>query len=239
MEKRKIKLIYELVISILSVIAVVFAIMDLTGHSSSSITIIDNVIWIIFVIDYITRFVVSNSKKYFVRNNIFDLIAIIPFNSAFRIFRGFKIFRLLKIAKLTKTVRFFGLLGRMYNKCNRFLNTNGFKYVLITSFFLIIASGTIISLYEGISLGDGLWWSIVTTTTVGYGDYAPVTTLGRIIACLLMFLGIGIIGSLTSTISAYFASDNPHSISNDKIKMVMVLYNELSDDEKDEFKKSI
>ena len=69
MEKRKIKLIYELVISILSVIAVVFAIMDLTGHSSSSITIIDNVIWIIFVIDYITRFVVSNSKKYFVRNS--------------------------------------------------------------------------------------------------------------------------------------------------------------------------
>ncbi|WP_084632809.1 potassium channel family protein [Planococcus plakortidis] len=53
---------------------------------------------------------------------------------------------------------------------------------------------------------DVIWWAIVTITTVGYGDIYPETGVGRLLAAILMFVGIGIIGTFTSAISAYFAS---------------------------------
>ena len=54
------------------------------------------------------------------------------------------------------------------------------------------------------SFGDALWWAVVTATTVGYGDLSPVTSTGRVIAVVLMFVGIGVIGAFTATIASWF-----------------------------------
>jgi voltage-gated potassium channel len=51
------------------------------------------------------------------------------------------------------------------------------------------------------SFGDALWWACVTVTTVGYGDYSPVTTQGRVIAVVLMVVGIGVVGSVTASVA--------------------------------------
>lgn len=68
----------------------------------------------------------------------------------------------------------------------------------------IITGGILIHFTEGMSFADGIWWAFVTATTVGYGDISPSTLSGRIIASVLMIVGIGLIGSLTSTITALF-----------------------------------
>lgn len=237
------KIIYEIFICILAVVSVIFAIIDITKGLADYIKIIDDIIYIIFVADYIIRFAISKNKKRFVKDNIFDLIAIIPVNSAFRVFRTFKAFRLMKLAKLTKLTklsRLFAVSSRLLNKCQKFLNTNGFKYVLAVSCILVMVGGTLISFFEGMSFTDGLWWAFVTTTTVGYGDISPSTGAGRIIACILMITGIGLIGSLTSSITSYFMKDNSsEEISNDKINMVLKLYDELNTSEKEQFKNHI
>jgi len=54
------------------------------------------------------------------------------------------------------------------------------------------------------NLGDAFWWTIVTVTKVGYGDIYPVTVEGKIIASILMIIGIGILGVLISTLGASF-----------------------------------
>ncbi|CDX64447.1 Putative uncharacterized protein [Leuconostoc citreum] len=54
---------------------------------------------------------------------------------------------------------------------------------------------------------DSLWWAIATTTTVGYGDISPHTEVGRFVAIVLMIVGIGLIGSVTSTVTAYFVEE--------------------------------
>ena len=54
------------------------------------------------------------------------------------------------------------------------------------------------------NLGDAVWWAIVTVTTVGYGDIYPVTIEGKIIASILMIVGIGILGVLIATLGACF-----------------------------------
>src|SRR6476661_6774991 len=53
------------------------------------------------------------------------------------------------------------------------------------------------------SLADAFWWSIVTVTTIGYGDIYPVTALGRVVGAFLMFAGIGALGIFTASIAAY------------------------------------
>jgi voltage-gated potassium channel len=50
--------------------------------------------------------------------------------------------------------------------------------------------------------GDALWWGLVTITTVGYGDFYPVTSLGRIVGVAVMFAGVGIIGALASILAS-------------------------------------
>ena len=57
--------------------------------------------------------------------------------------------------------------------------------------------------------GDALWWSAVTITTVGYGDFYPVTTLGRLAGVLVMLAGVGIIGALASILASLLVSPAP------------------------------
>ncbi|MCI5902792.1 MAG: potassium channel family protein [Blautia sp.] len=233
------KIVYELSISIMAAASVMFAIMDILYGLPHILRILDFVIYIIFVFDYFIRFFLSKKKKSFFQNNIFDLIAIIPISSAMRVFRTFKIFRLLKLSKITKVTRFLAVVSRLFKKFQRFLNTNGLKYIIFSSGLLIVIGGALICLFEDISLIDGIWWSFVTATTVGYGDISPSSIPGRIIACILMITGIGVIGSLTSALTSFFISGNEHQVSSDRIDMVVKLYNHLNDSEKEEFKRII
>jgi len=60
-----------------------------------------------------------------------------------------------------------------------------------------------------VSGGDALWWGMVTITTVGYGDFFPVTLLGRLTGVFVMFAGVGIIGSLASILASILVPDAP------------------------------
>ena len=67
------------------------------------------------------------------------------------------------------------------------------------------------------SYSDGLWWALVTITTVGYGDITPLTSLGRLVASALMFLGLGLIASLTAVISVKFIQSFVDHHTNDDV----------------------
>jgi voltage-gated potassium channel len=59
---------------------------------------------------------------------------------------------------------------------------------------------------------DSVWWAIVTTTTIGYGDIYPVTTGGRIVAIILIFTGISALGAFIAAVDAYFINKNRKEI---------------------------
>ncbi|CAM2009451.1 potassium channel family protein [Acanthopleuribacter pedis] len=76
--------------------------------------------------------------------------------------------------------------------------------VFVVVFVLLFLSGFAIShLEDELSFVDGLWWSIVTLTTVGYGDISPATLGGRVIAVFLMLFGIGVLGTLSATLAGF------------------------------------
>ncbi|HEX2985819.1 MAG TPA: potassium channel family protein [Caproiciproducens sp.] len=214
--KKFLKYFYDVIITLLAIFSVVLVLFDFSSIVDLSVMpweMVDHIIWGIFTIDYVSRFIISKEKKTFFKENIFDLIAILPFNevlSIFRISRLFRVARLARLSRLTKGLRLFrtfGFLGVLKKRLDNFLHTNGFIYVLYSAGALILTSSIAMSYLENKSFGDALWWSIVTTTTVGYGDISPVTPIGRIIAVILMIFGIGLIGMLTGTITTYFTSN--------------------------------
>ena len=195
------KLAYETVMCLLALVAVTLAAIDLTSGAAEWEVTVDRVIYWIFVLDYVTRFFLSPSKWLFVKSHVWDLLAIIPFDSLFRLFRFAKLEEILRLARY---LDLFSYSMRFSARVRRFFNTNGFKYICIAALTIILLGAVGIHLAEGMSLSNGIWWSFVTATTVGYGDTYPVTTPGKFLAVFLMITGIGFVGTLTSTITSFF-----------------------------------
>ena len=84
------------------------------------------------------------------------------------------------------------------------LKRRGLGLVTVAFFSLAVVAGVLHALFEGHHPGEGLWWALVTLTTVGYGDFAPVTAAGRLTAAVLMLSGIGVLAFVTASIAAYF-----------------------------------
>ncbi len=235
----KLKKNYDVVIIILAVISIAFVLLDLSNFiniEESPFLEIDYFILSVFAVDYFYRLYKAENKKAFFFSNIFDLISIIPFSSIFTVFRISRVFRIARLTKVLRLTRLVGLTGKLQSNLNRFFNTNGFKYLLYITLSLILFSSLLYSIAESVSFSDSLWWAISTATTVGYGDISPATTLGKLATVLLMILGIGFIGMLTSSITSFFTKeedlDKDKKISelNDKLDYLINKINEMDND---------
>lgn len=118
-----------------------------------------------------------------------------------------------------RLVRLVGLTGKL----NRLLKINGLVYIIYTSLAILIISASMYSVSEHVDYGKALWWAIATATTIGYGDISPHTVLGKSAAILLMIIGIGFVGVLTSSLTNFFIQDH----TNDRMTTVLNKLDEL------------
>ena len=113
---------------------------------------------------------------------------------------------------MSRVRNFFSLLETIFN--SRRLRT-----ILAALIFFIGVFGYLFYISEPQveTFGDGIWWALVTITTVGYGDITPLTTLGRVVAGLLMLLGLGLIATITAIVSAKFIQNFVDGHTNDDV----------------------
>ncbi|WP_291056794.1 potassium channel family protein [Herbiconiux sp.] len=150
-------------------------------------------IWVAFAADYVIRLGLAAHKAAFVRSAPLDLLSV-----AVPVFRPF-----LLLTRL-KDIPYFRRHSGSSVRFRLIIHAALFVVLFVYSIALAVlaaergAPGATIE-----SFGDSIWWACVTMTTVGYGDYVPVTVLGRILAVILMFGGVAIVGVATATIVSY------------------------------------
>ena len=172
-------------------------------------------ITIFFTLEYIARIIsIKKPFKYiFSFYGIIDFISTIPLYLSY-IFVGSQVLlavralRLLRVFRILKLVKFLGEASQLKKalKASRAKITVFIYVVLILS----IIMGTIMYLVESdetgfTSIPRSIYWTIVTLTTVGYGDIAPQTSLGQFIATIIMVLGYGIIAVPTGIVTVEFS----------------------------------
>ena len=207
-----------IILALISVVLVLLGFAEIVDLDNPPYSIIDILLWGVFVVDYGWRFFLSKGKWRFIIENIFDLLSILPLNAIFTVFRLGRIFRLArltKLLKLTRLLRIVGLTGKLEKKIGKLLRTNGLLYIFYLNSFIVLVGSSILSVVEEKSFSESLWWALVTVTTVGYGDIVPNSIFGKWLAVLLMLVGIGTIGMLTSALTNFFVKDN----SDEQIKL--------------------
>ncbi len=158
-----------------------------------TLNVVIGAIWVAFATDYVVRLSLATHKLAFVRSAPLDLLSV-----AVPVFRPF-----LLLTRL-KDIPYFRRGSGSSVRLRLIIQAALFVVLFVYSISLAVlaaergAPGATI-----VSFGDAIWWACVTMTTVGYGDYVPVTILGRVLAVILMFGGVAIVGVSTATIVSY------------------------------------
>ncbi len=115
--------------------------------------------------------------------------------------------RLVRLARLLRLLRLGAILTRLLQRERALTSGTAFRFAALLTLLVVVIAGAVESLVDSgdfPSTWDGIWWAVVTVTTVGYGDVYPKTVEGRIIAMVVMLFGIGFLSVLTATIASRF-----------------------------------
>ncbi|WP_084155625.1 ion transporter [Halomonas halocynthiae] len=202
---------FQLMILVLSFYVIgalaVDVLFDLSDEMSQLLHYIDLVVCFFFFLDFAIRFRAAPSKWRFMRWGWIDLLASIP---AGLLFAG-RLVRVVQVIRVLRAIKSLHMIWRILFR-NR---AEGLFASVATATLLLVAFGSMtILLVESPNpessidtAEEALWWAFVTVTTVGYGDYYPMTTLGRVVAVALMVAGVGLFGSFAAYISSLFIGD--------------------------------
>lgn len=180
---------------------IVQTIFALPEHVEVLLDRIDFAVCLIFLADFFVRLWRAPAKGAFLKWGWVDFVSSIPMLDALRVGRIVRVVRVVRILRAFRSMK--NLL--------RFLifQRQGTSIAAVASvaFVLVIFAALTVLQFETLpesnikNAGDAFWWAFATITTVGYGDRFPITSEGRIIACVLMSVGVGLFGTLTGFVA--------------------------------------
>jgi voltage-gated potassium channel len=162
------------------------------GVWSAAAEVVLWVTWALFAIDYVVRLTITENRRSWFFRHLLDLAIVV-----------------LPMLRPLRLMRFLTILAIIQRGAGSMLRGRVVVYTVgATALVILIAGLAVLDAEQGQggsiqNLGDAIWWAFVTITTVGYGDYFPVTVTGRIVAVGLMVGGIALIGVVTATLASW------------------------------------
>jgi voltage-gated potassium channel len=174
---------------------------DVNGSASTLLVGSLFALWVIMLVEYLVRLVVTPDTPGYVRRRwVEPATVLVPPLQGWHVIGIEKMSLLLRVGEL---------------RVESILKHHSLFRVLIAAVVTLFLGAWLVLLFEEKAKGtnihdypDALWWAIVTVTTVGYGDRYPVTEGGRVVAAILMLVGIGLIGVLTATVASVFIKEH-------------------------------
>ncbi|WP_026929992.1 potassium channel family protein [Glycomyces tenuis] len=172
---------------------------DMPAWGEQVATLINLAVWVLYAADYIWRLVLAGrgNRLRFVYTHPLDLVMV-----------------LIPLTRPLRVVRMMLVIVEAFSRHARTsLRTKATLYITgLTAMILFVSSLAVLDAEQGeaaaqiTTFGDALWWSVVTATTVGYGDLVPQSPSGQIIAAMLMFAGIGLVGLVSGSLASWFVN---------------------------------
>ena len=171
------------------------------GVNSGLLTVADWCIWLIFVVEYGVLLILAPDRKRYISGNWLNAGIIALSFPQLPAVLGF-----VRLVRLARILRLFLVAIKGLRMMKVVVSQRGFVYVLSVTTMLVVVAAQLLHMLEPMPGGfaDGLWWAVVTTTTVGYGDITPKTLAGRFVAVMLMLAGTALIATVAASVSAYF-----------------------------------
>jgi len=157
--------------------------------------------WLLFAIDFAIRLGLARDKVTFVKHNFVDLASIV-----LPLARPLRLLRLIAALSVLNRIGVLTLRGRVITYSLAFAGVITFAGSLTVTQAERAAGGNIQN------FSDGLWWAFVTLSSVGYGDFYPITTLGRIVAVILMATGVLLLGAISASLASWLVQ---HALARD------------------------
>jgi voltage-gated potassium channel len=224
--------VWELVMAALAIayVGIGFAGDAATGATRTSLEVVDLGLTVAFIAEFASRFAATFDRRAYLRGHWIDLFALIP---------AAREVRVLRLLRLLRLVRAFAGIYRTVEHFERMARHRGLAWLFVAWLgVMIICSAVLYTAEVGINKAittplDALWWGIVTLTTVGYGDVAPVTPEGKVAASVLMLLGIGLFSAITATLTSFLLTTGSGPAPGDRLRDLNDLHSAglLTDDE--------
>ena len=194
---------YPMAVLGLAWLALAIVVLSTDVDSSASTLLVGSffALWVIMLVEYLVRLVVTPDRPGYVRRRWVE-----PATVLLPPLQGWHVVGIEKVSLLLHE-------GEL--RVEAVLKHHSLFRVLIAAVVTLFVGAWLVLLFEEKAKGsnihnypDALWWAIVTVTTVGYGDRYPVTEGGRVVAAILMLVGIGLIGVLTATVASVFVKEH-------------------------------